>query len=143
MPYQAFSQYFPKTAARETRTITNIDNPAFPKGEYGFTELFCDECDCRRAVIKVLNIEFDDPVVATISFGWGTKSFYTRWFGQEDQQILETMMGVSLMFMTPQSEYAEIMLAIFKEILENDPEYEKRIRRHYSKFRKKIKHLSN
>lgn len=102
-------------------------------------ELFCDECDCRRAVINVMNIESDNPLVATISYAWGTRSFYVRWLRRDIPEVIDEMMSTHLMRPNYQSEYAEEVLAMFKEMIEIDPDYEKRIRRHYSMFRKKMK----
>ncbi len=140
MPYIPFYELFPKTAERETRSLINFDNDSFPKGEFGFIEMFCDECDCRRAVIRVVSPPTGPEALATISYGWGTRSFYERW-GHGDEVIVESMFGVQLMHFAPQSQVADQLLEAFKNIVLADPEYEKRVRRHYSQFRKKAKKL--
>ena len=101
-------------------------------------ELFCDECDCRRAVIRVFKLSGNCELMATLSYGWGTRSFYSRWMGCEDDVAIRSMMGIQLMDFAPQSCHAERFLTIFKEMLK-DEAYEKRIRRHYSMFRKRMK----
>ena len=101
-------------------------------------ELFCDECDCRRAVIRVFKLSGNCELMATLSYGWGTRSFYSRWMGCEDDVAIRSMMGIQLMDFAPQSSHAESFLTLFKETLK-DEAYEKRIRRHYSMFRKRMK----
>ena len=140
MPYVPFHTLCPQTAKRETRSIITLSDDSSPKGEFGFMEMFCDECDCRRAIIRVLSPDAGPEGLANISYGWGTRSFYIRWFGgREDEEMLQSMMGASLQSMAPQCTGADCFLKLFRDILQNDPAYEMRIRRHYSQFRKKLK----
>ncbi|MDF1813461.1 MAG: hypothetical protein P1V20_14785 [Verrucomicrobiales bacterium] len=142
MSYLAFSEHFPKTAQREIPCLHNYDDDSFPRGEYQFEPLFCVECDCRRAFIQVAHEGFPNNHAATISHGWGSRSFYIRWFGSENQDILDDMMGIGFPAMKRQPKFADRLLEIYKEMVCSDPSYEKQLRQQYSKFRKKMKRLS-
>jgi hypothetical protein len=143
MPFIPFYELFREVADHETRTVTRWGDPVLPDATYGFLELFCDEpgCDCRRAYIWVISREVNLPTgqpLATISYGWETREFYTEWasFPLSEADFHE-LQGPALVSVAPQSEFATRLLSIFESLLE-DEEYAERIARHYRMFRNVI-----
>ena len=126
---------FPQLALRETRTATLRGHPELPDGEYGFVELFCDDpkCDCQRAIISVMNPASKGPM-ATISYGWKSDRFYREWSNVDDDE----MSGLYLDPLNPQSRYAQGLLKLFEQMLE-DRTYAERIQRHYKMFKADLK----
>jgi hypothetical protein len=141
MPYVPFFNYLPDVAAVETRVITLLspfNEFHLPAGEYAFVEFFCDECNCRRAFFNVMKTGTREPV-ATITWGWGTEAFYIKWYGSNDRQVIQQMMGSSLNLFSRQSAYAKNILNLFNRVLLKDTLYTSRVKRHYNLFRKKLK----
>ncbi len=52
--------------------------------------MFCDECDCRRVVVRVFAVGSGLQEMANLSYGWGTRSFYVRWMGREDEEAISS-----------------------------------------------------
>ncbi len=141
MPFVLLHNYFSELAERETRTLM-IPEPGvedLPAGSYSFLEMFCDEpeCDCRRVLFHVLSSVTQD-FVATISYGWEDPSFYSKWIGFDNPEMLAAMKGPALNIGSPQSELAPMLLEAVRDLLLPDPAYIERVKRHYSLFREKI-----
>ena len=109
MPYVAFHDEFPLTAARETRKITVLPGAdvQLPAGEYFFHEMFCDEprCDCRRVFFYVVAPPRKEPV-AVVAYGWEPASFYSTWLEDKDPEIVADLKGPCLNRLSPQSSLA-------------------------------------
>jgi hypothetical protein len=126
---------FPDLGRRETRSLLVEPGQHLPGGEYGFIEFYCDEpgCDCRRVVINVMKPETGwGRSWAIINYGWESADFYRKWSHFECDPA--EMRGPILDPFNPQSKYAEILLQLFRDILES-PGYVERLKRHYQMFR--------
>jgi hypothetical protein len=141
MPFVAFHELCPDVAHRETRTITMHPGARLgvPAGEYHFIEMFCDEprCDCRRVFFSVFS-STQKRVEAIIAWGWEDRAFYMQWLGINDPRLGMEMQGPVLNLGSPQSENAEALLELTRNVLLVDPLYVERIKRHYALFRSKI-----
>jgi hypothetical protein len=136
-----FHDFFPELAERETRTAAVLPGADLdiPPGEYALWEMFCDEpgCDCRRVLFSVFSSrrkQFD----AVVTWGWEDIEFYFRWMRQGSREDAEYLKGPSLNLGSPQSDYAPAIRALVGEILDADPAYAERIKRHYALFRSRI-----
>ena len=141
MPFVFFHSYLPDVAALETRSLTlmSADNEFdLPVGEYTFIELFCDECDCRKAIFYVVKNQGRSPV-AVISWGWETRQFYEKWLGFKDNNAIKEIIGVGLNSMSPQSPIAPKILDMFKAVVVKDVKYLERVKKHYEIMRQTIK----
>lgn len=143
MPYELFQVLFPETTLTETRTAKIPEgNSLLPADEYGFLEAYCDEedCDCRRVFFNVISRKRND-LVAVVSYGWESEAFYTKWFGEPDNEIerlaIKEMRGLVLNSASPQSELAPAILKLAAHLLE-DPVYITRIKHHYQMFKEKV-----
>lgn len=135
MTMMEFVTRYPDEAAAETRTIVVLDEGGIvPAGTYGFLELYCDEddCDCRRVIIIVV-ARTDMRTMATLNYGWASRTFYRRW--TNDPNPPNDLKGVSLEPLGQQSPYAEVFLGLFKDMLSKDRAYRERIKRHYRMFK--------
>jgi uncharacterized protein YchJ len=131
-----FYNRFPELAARETRCIVIGPGKGLPDGEYGFIEHYCEEpdCDCRRVLLQVTSPQPPHSVLATINFGWESLEFYTgRMHG--DEQAAREITEASLDPLHPQSQHADHLLTIFQQEIITDPEYVRRLARHYELFK--------
>lgn len=111
-----FVRFFPEQAAAETRVLTVRGHPALPDDAYALFEAYCADakCDCRRVMLNVVS-QRQQRQVATISYGF-----------DRDKE----MAGPFLDPINPQSEYAEVLLSLVKEVLAS-PDYVARLERHY------------
>ncbi len=138
MAYQPFYERFPDLAWEETRALITIGHPALPDDEYGLIEAYCNDrnCDCRRVFFNVVSRKREE-IVAVIAYGWEDRDFYARWFGDDDPQIIEELMGPVLNLTSRQSELAPALLEAVRKILQ-DRKYVARLKRHYRMFRQTV-----
>ena len=138
MPMVPFMTRFPELGARETRNLIVSNEPRLPDGEYGFVELYCNEprCDCRRVAISVMRPETGGTKIwASISDGWESLEYYQKWgwSGGDPEEVT----GPYLDPLNAQTEYAPVLLHLFRSLIES-PEYVDRLKRHYRMFRDSV-----
>jgi hypothetical protein len=97
-------------------------------------EMFCTDpaCDCRRAIIQVIEEKAPGKVLATVNYGWETPEYYQRWF--HDRGGAAELVGVSLEPLGSQGPHASALLGLFERLLV-DRSYADRIQRHYEIFK--------
>jgi hypothetical protein len=130
-----FMQRFPELGQRETRTAFFPDDGEFPRGNYAFFELYCQEedCDCRRVIIQVIEESTPGKIWATISFGWDPPESFADWADPAD--LGATASGAFLDPICAQSEQAAEFLDFFECMIARDPAYVERLKRHYAMFK--------
>jgi hypothetical protein len=138
MAFRLFHEFFPELAEKETRTITVLSRAylGVPAGEYGLLEMFCDEpgCDCRRVLFSVIS-PASERVHAVVAWGWEDVGFYARWIKQGSREDAKYLKGPILNMGSPAADYAPTILAFVREMLDHDPMFVERIKRHYALFR--------
>jgi hypothetical protein len=94
-----------------------------PKGMYSFFDSHCEErkCDCRRIVVSVINEKGKD--LAHIAFGFDHDA-------EEAGPYLEPFV--------PQSRHAELLLEIFTDLVNTEPDFLEHLYGHYRQVREKI-----
>ena len=142
MPYQLFHDLFPDMAGAETRSITVLADQAetgLPPGDYAFCEMFCNErgCDCRRVLFYVV-ASFRKGPEAVIGWGWEPPEFYAKWLHDDDPRMITELIGPSLNPGSPETELADGILYLARNVLLRDEAYVERIKRHYRHFRTRI-----
>lgn len=142
MMFQSFNDVFPAIAEKETRIITLLSNNKYglPADSYLFVELFCNDpkCDCRRAMFQVFSLSNNESL-ATICWGWESASFYVKWLGLNDKEMIKELKGPALNTGSYQSAKATILLKLFSELLLPDAAFTMRVKEHYSTFKRKSK----
>jgi hypothetical protein len=136
-----FDSVFPEVAARETRSLYLPEGyKRLPCAQYGFLELYCDDpaCDCRRVLFQVCRQDNPDKVLATITYGWETASFYTILL-RGDRKTAREMTGASLDACNTQSKHSDDLLELFREVVLADEDYVARLQRHYRMFKKALR----
>lgn len=143
MPYEPFYEQFQELALSETRSFTIADNhPSLPADEYALLEAYCNDkkCDCQRVFFNVVSRKHQ-AIMAVVTYGWESESFYRRWYGGKDddlaRMVVDEMMGLGLNSASPQSHIARALLIPIREILQ-DPDYVARLKRHYQIFKEKV-----
>jgi hypothetical protein len=142
MPFEPFHERFRELALSETRSFTIAENhPFLPADEYALLEAYCNDkdCDCRRVFFNVVS-KRHQAIMAVVTYGWESESFYRKWYGGKDAEIarmvVDEMMGLGLNSASPQSHIARALLAPIRELLK-DPDYVGRLKRHYQVFKEK------
>ena len=99
----------------------------------------CNErgCDCRRVFFYVV-ASFREGPEAFIAWGWDSPEFYTNWLRDDDPIMIAQLIGPSLNLGRPQTELADGLLNLLRDILLQDEAYVERIKRHYRHFRARI-----
>lgn len=145
MPYEPFYERFRELALSETRSFTVDDGnyPGLPADEYALLEAYCNDknCDCRRVFFNVASRK-QQRIVAVITYGWESETFYRKWYGGKDdtlaRMVVSEMMGLGLNSESQQSEIAPVLLAPIRDLLLDDPAYVERLKRHYQIFKEKV-----
>jgi hypothetical protein len=124
-----------ETVRLETRTVTVISNPDLPRGQFIFTEMYCDDpaCECRRVIFLVQPWGDLSTVLATLNFGWESAAFYTAW--SRDDEMGKEMAGLTVEVFGRQTEYTDAFFDLAGDILKGDPAYVERLKSHYETFR--------
>ena len=139
MNFQAFHDKFPKIAEEESKTIILSENNTYglPADNYLFVEMFCNDkkCDCRRVFFMVFS--GNNEPLAVICWGWETRDFYKKWLGFYDKEMITDLIGPGLNDTSYQSKLAPRILEMYKEVLLSDINYCKRVKQHYTLFKKK------
>jgi hypothetical protein len=134
MFYERFVTRFPEVGYAETRTARVVGRRELPAGNYGFMEMFCTDpaCDCRRAIIQVIEERDPGEILATINYGWESLEFYRNWYRHGEGAA--DLVGASLEPLGKQGPHARSLLRLFEQLLA-DRAYAERIPRHYELFR--------
>ncbi len=136
MHYQPLYELLPDLAERETRILTTINHPELPADEYALVESYCNEpgCDCRRVFLNVGSLQ-RQKIEAVITYGWESKKFYIKWFGDNDPKIIKELKGPALNVGSPQSELAPALLREVTRLVLQDKNYVNRLKKHYHMFK--------
>jgi hypothetical protein len=141
MAFQMFFHLFPDIGLNETRSVVILPgtDEKLPPDEYGFLESYCNDpgCDCRRVYFNVITPTSSAPL-AVISWGWEDLEFYRKWSKFSPDDISKERRGPILAPMAPTTPLSEPLLALFEEVLLQDPAFIERIKRHYAMFRKAV-----
>lgn len=131
MPMVPFYSRFRELAFAEMRSVTTRGYSSLPDADYGFLEFYCNEpaCDCRRVLLQVIREGTGTRVWASINFGWETPSFYHRWSPGDPEGAQNS--GSYLDPLNPQTEHSKALLDLFRNTLQTDIEYVRRLERHY------------
>lgn len=137
-PFTALDRYLPELAESETRSVVIEGRPELPDDTYTFKEAFCADpkCDCHRAYIYVASAR-EDRIVATLGYGWKSRSFYREEFGGDDA-ALDELVGVKLAPGSVQSPMSQPLADLFDTLLDDEPEYRERIEKHYARFKEAL-----
>lgn len=117
-----YSELFPKD--NETFCLClDSKTGTLPKGMYSFFDSYCSEskCDCRRTVVSVINDKGKD--LAHIAFGFDPEA-------DEAGPYLEPLM--------PQSRHAKLLLEIFTDLVNTEPDFLEQFYARYRRVREKI-----
>lgn len=132
--FAPFYTKFPEIAAKENQTLELIFADK-TKEEYLLIENYCEDynCDCRKAMINIVNKKDHNRILATIGFGWESLEFYKKW-AHGDEWLAKEMLGAYLELGGIQSEDAVYLLEEFKKSINSDNV--EILKRHYSMFKK-------
>lgn len=134
MPLRPFSQYFPKLAADELRSIWIVPDTiaetasvaevkSLADEAYALHEYYCDEpdCDCRRVVLCVEGMH--SGVQCWINFGFERN---------------HSLAGPFIDPMLPTGPDAKHVLKLVKDETLTDQQYVDRLKRHYRLFKEQV-----
>ena len=120
-----FFHAFPKLADSELRNfiVPPGTDSSLPADRYAFIELYCNDkgCDCRRVTIAVF-AERQRKYVAHLNLGFDSS---------------DAMAGPFLDPLNPQAPYAQDLLTMLTDMINDDPAYLARLHRHYVMFKER------
>ncbi|KPA17361.1 hypothetical protein MHK_002419 [Candidatus Magnetomorum sp. HK-1] len=76
--------------------------------------------------------------MAVITYGWENRKYYINWMGDNDPNVIDSLVGLGLNLSSPQSKFAQALLKKIDYVIKIDPNYVKRIQKHYKLFRAEI-----
>ncbi len=123
-----FHTLFPDIAEKETRVLkvhpNNDEEDSPPPGLYFFMEIYCERknCDCRRVMISV-HSQAENRSMAAINMGFDPQ-------GPEPGPFLDPW--------NPQSEYADLFIQAFVDIINREPDYLEQLQDHYIMFKEAV-----
>lgn len=132
-----FFEKFEEIASRETRVITlPRAMHGLPADAYALVEFYCDEpdCDCRRVILQIWKADQPGVSLATFNFAWEGFGFYRRW-AHDDAELAEGMDGLQVEIFGRQTELTGPLRALVESVLNEDPAYVERLKRHYKMFK--------
>lgn len=130
-------------------TVLDIKNDpdGLPDGSYAFIEYYCSVpyCDCRVMNIEVYQViseenektQVHDESLALIQYGWDTEEFYKEMRERMDSDC--NFHGASLHPDHKQSKFADVILDIFRLMLEQDEDFKLQLEEHYYDLKFKMK----
>ena len=144
MAYTLFVERFGELGRKETRSATVFANNTYglPVDEYGLLEAYCDDenCDCRRVFLNIASRKREE-IIAVVTYGWESESYYRKWFGGGDSEFsrmaVKEMTGLGLNSASQQSKFAPAALELVRDLLQ-DKNYVARIKRHYKMFKETV-----
>jgi len=117
----------------QIRSVKIERSASLPDGEYAFIDMYCadPDCDCRKTMVHVLH---NGKHVATINYGWESKSFYEKWMGDSNgtHPFLE-MAGASIDITSPDRVDPNAMLSFFNYLLSDA--WTAKFKAHYKAFK--------
>jgi len=119
--------------AHQVRTVSIVQSPQLPGGEYSFIDMYCadPECDCRKTMIQVMH---NGKPVSVINFGWESDSYYENWMGgSAEDNPMPQMHGASIDITSPDLVSRKGILSLFNALL-NDMWIAK-FKQHYDKMK--------
>jgi SEC-C motif len=140
MKYQKFLGQYPAMGMKEALFMKKVKIGEVRYEDVGFFSAYCmnKNCDCRRAVVQLLDIKDQKGCIAAISYGWEPLSFYRKlkpdW---EDEQILK-IMGPCIEENFVQTNPHPDAVELFRFILDNDPVYARSFAQQYARYKLKI-----
>ena len=135
---------FTDIAVKETRVMSLLQPlEGVPPGAYAFIELFCNDkgCDCRKTMIQIVPDGSLTPVYATLQFGWEKPQYYMKWSSmprEYSRKMAKDITGVCLDPMEKPTPMKKGLLQLFRKVIADDPEYVKRIARHYEMVKEAV-----
>ncbi len=125
-----FADIYPETGIHETRVLSVLgDGGPLPAGDYAFVELFCaaPDCDCRRVTLQVFDPE--RRCAATLGYSFDPPGPGAPLYVPDLEEPYEQL---CLVPMAAQGEHAEAVLELARDRVLDDPEYLRRLERHYA-----------
>src|SRR3989338_2036714 len=135
MYFIPFAIACPELAANETRSLTVFKKIEVPMGYYSYVEMFCSDPECDCHLVRFMVLSNKGKTEAILTYGWKDRAFYDKAFYSQDHNFP----GPDFAIMEPQGPHAHYFLSFCKTTLLKDPDYVKRLQRHYHLFKAEAK----
>ena len=137
---ECYFDHFPEKADTELRICVMFGRDSIPDSGYIFFEFFCTnlDCDCDRVLIKVIQIDphsTQKREVATFGYTWKTVPDELSKAIELSEEIDGKLPNPYLDPLHQQSAFAQDLMDVWEQMLQNDEAYAQRIIRHYGELR--------
>jgi hypothetical protein len=139
MKYQRFIAHYPKMGMKEAHFLKKVKVGDVRYEEVGFFSAYCIDknCDCRRTVVQILDVNDQTGCIAAISYGWEPLSFYRKfkpdWEDEEILQVISPSIEVNVKQTNPHPDAVDL----FRLMLDN-PTFSRSFAQQYARFKWKM-----
>jgi hypothetical protein len=133
----AFSVLFPEEGDLGSFYISSPPEGLTSNGPYHMVDLLCQDymCDCHKVSIVITDAA-RKSVLATVAYGWKSKSYYYRWGLDKD-----TTGSLTSGFLDPwsiQTVHSPFFLSFIKRKINSDPGFMNQIKKRYRMFKERV-----
>ena len=130
----AFSLLFPELGDLEPFYLPSIQGELTSKGPYHVFDLYCQDygCECHK-VTMVIADDSQENVLATIAYGWKSKSYYYKW--GLDKDASESLTSGFLDPWCRQTVRGSIFLDFMRRKINREPQFMSQIKKRYRMFK--------
>lgn len=133
----AFSVLFPKEGDLGSFYLPPMPEGILSNGPYHMVDLLCQDymCDCHKVSI-IITDEARKSILATVAYGWKSKSYYCRWGLDKD-----TAESLTSGFLDPwcvQTVHSPYFLSFIRRKIKRDPTFINQIKKRYRIFKDQV-----
>ncbi len=129
-----FNILFPRIEPLEPFYLPSIQGGLSSKDPYHMLDLYCQDyaCDCHKVSIAILD-EKQETVLATIAYGWKSRTYYYKWGLDKD-----TAESLTSGFLDPwaiQTVHGSVFLDFVRRKINREPQFMNKIKKRYRIFK--------
>jgi len=130
----AFSLLFPDLGDLEPFYLSSIQGALTSTGPYHIFDLYCQDygCECHKVTMVIVD-DSQKNVLATIAYGWKSKSYYYKW--GLDKDASESLTSGFLDPWCRQTVDASIFLDFIRRKINREPQFVSQIKKRYRMFK--------
>ncbi len=137
LPLKAFDEVFPEIALLDKCYLELSDvSPSRLNGRYRVIDLYCQAPTCNCHKVTLMFIDKHQKVLATVAYGWKSKTFYRKW--GLDKEVIQSLTHGFLDPWGQQSEHAPVFLKAFLFRFKKDRNFMDRLKYRYSFFKEAL-----
>jgi hypothetical protein len=133
----AFSLLFPDLDDLDSFYLPSLQGDLTSTGPYHIFDLYCQDygCECHK-VTMVIADDSQENILATIAYGWKSKSYYYKWGLDKDGS--ESLTSGFLDPFGNQTVHSSIFLNFIRRKINREPQFMMKIKKRYRMFKNHV-----